>query len=183
MHTLLILNPGHFHAALVLRERHPSLTDDIYVYSEPGPELDGFLAIVESFNNREVNPTCWQINVYRGADSLAKLIAEKKGDIAVLAGRNNTKMENIDILNRAGIAILADKPWVTTRESLSFLRSTMAPDRPLAADIMTERYEVATLLQKEFLAEENVFGTVRIEPDGSPAVFMECVHHLYKIVN
>jgi predicted dehydrogenase len=183
MHTLLILNPGHFHAALVLRERHPSLTDDIYVYSEPGPELDGFLAIVESFNNREVNPTCWQINVYRGTDSLAKLIAEKKGDIAVLAGRNNTKMENIDILNRAGIAILADKPWVTTRESLSFLRSTMAPDRPLAADIMTERYEVATLLQKEFLAEENVFGTVRIEPDGSPAVFMECVHHLYKIVN
>jgi len=183
MHTLLILNPGHFHAALVLRERHSSLTDDIYVYSEPGPELDGFLEIVESFNNREVNPTRWQINVYRGTDSLDKLIAEKKGDIAVLAGRNNTKMENIDILNRAGIAILADKPWVTTREALSFLRSTMAPDRPLAADIMTERYEIATLLQKEFLAEVNVFGTVRIEPDGSPAVFKECVHHLYKIVN
>jgi predicted dehydrogenase len=183
MHTLLILNPGHFHAALVLRERHPSLTDDIYVYSEPGPELDGFLEIVESFNNREVNPTCWQINVYRGTDSLAKLIAEKKGDIAVLAGRNNTKMENIDILNRAGIAILADKPWVTTREALSFLRSTMAPGRPLAADIMTERYEIATLLQNEFLAAENVFGRIRIESDGSPAVFKECVHHLYKIVN
>jgi len=59
----------------------------------------------------------------------------------------------------------------------------MTPDRPLAADIMTERYEIATLLQKEFLAEENVFGQVRIEPDGSPAVFKECVHHLYKIVN
>jgi predicted dehydrogenase len=183
MHTLLILNPGHFHAALVLRERHPSLTDDIYVYSEPGPELDAFLDIVESFNSREVNPTRWQINVYRGSDSLDKLIAEKKGDIAVLAGRNNTKMENIDTLNRAGIAILADKPWVTTTEALPFLRSAMAPDRPLAADIMTERYEIATLLQKEFLAAENVFGKVRIEPDGSPAVFKECVHHLYKIVN
>jgi predicted dehydrogenase len=183
MHTLLILNPGHFHAALVLRERHPSLTDDIYVYSEPGPDLDRFIEIVESFNNREDNPTCWNINVYRGQDSLAKLIAEKKGDIAVLAGRNNTKMENIDILNRAGLAILADKPWVTTREALPFLRSTMAPDRPLAADIMTERYEIATVLQKEFLAEEAVFGRVRIEADGSPAVFMECVHHLYKIVN
>jgi hypothetical protein len=59
----------------------------------------------------------------------------------------------------------------------------MASDRPLAADIMTERYEIATLLQKDFLAEENVFGRIRIEDDGSPAVFKECVHHLYKIVN
>jgi predicted dehydrogenase len=183
MHTLLILNPGHFHAALVLRERHPGLSDDIYVYSEPGPDLDRFVEIVESFNNRTLNPTRWQINVYRGADSLAKLVGEKKGDIAVLAGHNNTKMKNIDALNRAGLAILADKPWVTTREALPFLRSTMAPHRPLAADIMTERYEIATLLQKEFLAEKNVFGRVRIEPDGSPAVFKECVHHLYKIVN
>ena len=63
MHTLVILNPGHFHAALVLRERHPSLSDDIYIYSDPGPELDHFLEIVESFNNRETNPTCWRINV------------------------------------------------------------------------------------------------------------------------
>jgi predicted dehydrogenase len=59
----------------------------------------------------------------------------------------------------------------------------MASDRPLAADIMTERYEIATLLQKEFLAEEKVFGRLRIDEDGSPAVFKECVHHLYKIVN
>ena len=183
MHTLLIFNPGHFHAALVLRERHPSLADEIYVYSEPGPDLDRFLEIVESFNNRQINPTHWRINVHRGKDSLEKLIADKKGDIVVLAGRNNTKMENIDTLNRAGFAILADKPWVTTEEALPFLRSTMAAGRPPAADIMTERYEIATLLQKEFLAEEQVFGKIRIEKDSSPSVFKECVHHLYKIVN
>jgi len=92
-------------------------------------------------------------------------------------------MKNIDTLNRAGLAILADKPWVTTEAALPFLRSTLAPDRPLAADIMTERYEIATLLQKEFLAQENIFGRVRIEADGSPSVFKECVHHLYKVVN
>jgi predicted dehydrogenase len=183
MHNLLIFNPGHFHAALVLRERHPSLADDIYVYSEPGPDLDRFLEIVESFNNRPVNPTHWRINVYRGKDGLEKLIQEKKGDIVVLAGRNNTKMQNIDTFNRAGVAILADKPWVTTEEALPFLRTTMAADRPLAADIMTERYEIATLLQKKFLAEEKVFGKIRIEKDTSPSVFKECVHHLYKIVN
>nr|MDJ0819153.1 putative oxidoreductase C-terminal domain-containing protein [Desulfobacterales bacterium] len=183
MHTLLILNPGHFHAALVLREHHSSLSDDIYVYSPPGPELDRFLEIVESFNNRETNPTRWRINVYRGEDSLEELLKRKKGEIAVLAGKNNTKMEFIDILNSAGLTILADKPWVTTEAALPFLRAVMSPDRPLAADIMTERYEVATLLQKEFLEAQAVFGQIRIETDGSPSVFKECVHHLYKIVN
>jgi predicted dehydrogenase len=59
----------------------------------------------------------------------------------------------------------------------------MAPDRPLAADIMTERYEIATLLQKEFAAREDVFGRIRIEEDAGPSVFKECVHHLYKVVN
>jgi len=183
MHTLLILNPGHFHAALVLRERHPILSDDIYVYSETGPDLDRFIKIAESFNNRQDNPTRWKLNVYRGKDGLEKLIDEKQGDIAVLAGRNNTKMENIDTLNRSGLAILADKPWVTTEAALPFLRSTLASDRPMAADIMTERYEIATLLQKEFLAEENVFGRIRVEDNAGPAVFKECVHHLYKVVN
>ncbi len=183
MHTLLIVNPGHFHAALVLRERHPSLSNDIYVYSEPGPELERFLEIAESFNNRQINPTCWRINIYKGKDFLEKSIDEKKGDIAILAGRNNTKMGNIETLSRAGLAILADKPWITTEAALPFLRSAMASDRPLAADIMTERYEIATLLQKEFLAEDSVFGRIRIEKDAGPSVFKECVHHLCKIVN
>lgn len=183
MHTLLILNPGHFHAALVLRESHPSLSDDIYVYSEPGSDLDRFLEIAESFNNRQINPTRWKLKIYRGKDCLQKLLDEKKGDIAVLAGRNNTKMETIEILNRAGLAILADKPWVTTEAGLPFLRATMASDRPLAADIMTERYEIANLLQKEFVAQENVFGRIRIEDGAGPAAFKECVHHLYKVVN
>jgi len=183
MHTLLILNPGHFHAALVLREPHPSLSDDIYVYSEPGPDLDRFQEIAESFNNRQVNPTRWKLNIYRGKDGIEKLIHDKQGDIVVLAGRNNTKMENIDTLSRAGFAILADKPWVTTQTALPFLRATMAADRPLAADIMTERYEIATVLQKEFLAEKDIFGEIRIDKDTGPSVFKECVHHLYKIVN
>jgi predicted dehydrogenase len=183
MHTLTILNPGHFHAALTLRERYPSLSDDIYVYSEAGQDLDRFLEIAESFNNRPTHPTRWQIHVYTGSDYLEKLIEEKKGDIVILAGRNNTKMKHIDTLNRQGFAVLADKPWVTKDEALPFLRSAMAADRPLTVDIMTERYEITACLQKEFVASAEVFGQVRIDDDGSPSVFKESVHHLYKIVN
>ena len=43
MHTFIILNPGHFHAALVLRQSHPFIRDDIYVYSEKGADLDRFM--------------------------------------------------------------------------------------------------------------------------------------------
>lgn len=183
MHTLLIVDPGHFHAALVLRESHPGLFEDIYVYASPGRDLDRFMEIAESFNSRANNPTHWRLHVYTGNDYLDRLIDEKRGDIAVLAGRNNIKMAHIERLNRAGLAILADKPWVTTDEALPLLRAAMDETRPLTVDIMTERYEITTRLQKEFVAKEEVFGQVRIDGDGSASVFKESVHHLYKLVN
>ena len=183
MHTILILNPGHFHAALVLRESHPVLSQDIYVYSEPGPDLDRFLDMVDAFINRKNNPADWRIHVYTGPDYLEKLIEEKKGDIVVMAGKNHTKIEHIERLNRAGFSVLADKPWVVTAETLPLLQAAMEDERPLNIDIMTERFEITTLLQKDLLAEEEVFGMARVDEDGSPTVFKESIHHLYKIVN
>jgi predicted dehydrogenase len=183
MHTILILNPGHFHAALVLRESHPALSRDIYVYSEQGPDLDRFLEMVDAFINRKNNPIEWRIHVYTGPDHLEKLIEAKKGDIVVMAGKNHTKMEQIERLNRAGFSVLADKPWVVSAETLPLLQAALEAQRPLSIDIMTERFEITTLLQKDFLAEEEVFGTARVDQDGSPTVFKESIHHLYKIVN
>jgi len=183
MHTILILNPGHFHAALVLRESHPALSRNIYVYSEQGPDLDRFLDMVNAFINRKQNPVDWRIHVHAGRDYLEKLIEEKKGDIVVLAGKNHTKMEHIEKLKRAGFSVLADKPWVVSADTLPLLQAATEAERPLSIDIMTERFEITTILQKDFLAEEDVFGTSRVDTDGSPTVFKESIHHLYKIVN
>lgn len=182
-HTILIYNPGHFHAALVLREPHPSLSDDIFVYSEGGPDLDRFMDIVRSYNQRESNPTRWDIHIHQGPDSLEKMIQERKGDVVVLAGKNNTRMELIERLNGVGFSILADKPWVTTENALPHLNSAMDRDRPLTMDIMTERYEITNILQKRLVASRDIFGELRVDPDGSPSVIKESVHHLYKIVN
>jgi len=183
VHTILILNPGHFHAALVLRESHPDLAKDVYVYSEAGPDLDRFLDLVTTFNRREIDPTDWRIHVYSGADYRQKLIEGKKGSFVVIAGKNDTKMEDIERLSRAGFNVLADKPWLINADGLPLLRRAVQPQRPLALDIMTERFEITTILQKELMAEADIFGRVRIEPDGSPTVFKESVHHLYKLVN
>src|SRR5262249_29448862 len=46
MHALAFLDPGHFHAALTLRERHARVRDEIFVYAPAGPELDDFLALI-----------------------------------------------------------------------------------------------------------------------------------------
>ena len=183
VHTLLILNPGHFHAALVLREPHSELAQDVFVYSEEGPDLDRFMEMVNTFNQRETNPTDWRIHVYTGSDFRRRLIEEKKGDIVVSAGKNNAKMKDVEGLSRAGFCVLADKPWLINESALPLLQAAVAPDRPLALDIMTERFEITTILQKAFMAEKEVFGRIRIDSDGSPSVFKESVHHLYKLVN
>ena len=183
MHTLLILNPGHFHAALVLRQSHPALSREVFVYAEAGPDLDRFVQMAESFNSRDDRPTAWRLHLTTGSDFREKLIQEKKGDIVVIAGKNDRKMDHIDQLTRAGFHVLADKPWLTSEAALPQLHAAMQTDRPFSLDIMTERFEITTMLQKEFLAAEEVFGRMRIDPDGKPSVFKESVHHLYKIVN
>jgi predicted dehydrogenase len=137
MHTLLILDPGHFHAALVLRESHPELSDEIHVYAADGPDLERFRQMAESFNQRKVRPTRWRIRLETGTNSRDRLLREKAGDVVVLAGQNHTKMETIAALHRAGFHVLADKPWVITDTALPLLHATMQTPRPLAADIMT----------------------------------------------
>ena len=55
-HTLMLLEPGHFHAALVLGERHPDLRHEIFVYAPDGPEVRDFLALVEAFTHPPHRP-------------------------------------------------------------------------------------------------------------------------------
>ena len=183
MHTILILNPGHFHAALVLRKSHPDLAKDVFVYAEKGPDLDRFMDLVASFNDRDNDPTDWRIHVYTGSDHCRKLVEEKKGDIVVIAGKNDAKMSAIELLNRSGFYVLADKPWLINEDARPMLNRAMQPERMLSLDIMTERFEITTMLQKEFTSEKEVFGQVRVDADGSPSVFKESIHHLYKLVN
>ncbi len=177
-----VLNPGHFHAALSLRESHPSLSDEVHVFAPEGEELQSFVQFLKDFNARQNEPTQWNLKVHTGEDSLEALLREGRGGIAILAGKNDAKIANIEKLNRAGYRIFADKPWVTDEVGLESLRRAMEKERPLTLDIMTERFEITTILQKMFLAEPDIFGEFMVD-SGAPAIFKESVHHLYKVVN
>ena len=180
-HTVLVLNPGHFHAALTLRRSHPRLSDDVYVYAEDGADVDTFLRMVESFNRRAQAPTHWNLHVYRGADFIDRLRAERRGDVVIMAGKNQDRMVTIHLLHGDGFLVLGDKPWLIVPDQLGSLRKVMA-GAPLAMDIMTERYEIANRVQQALAARPEIFGRFRVE-GSEVAIDIQSVHHLYKVVN
>jgi predicted dehydrogenase len=180
-HTLVILNPGHFHAALTLRERHPLIDDDIHVFAEDGPDVDQFVRLVHAFNDRPVDPTRWTLYVYRGADYLEKLLAQRPGEVVIVAGRNNEKMPFIHLLHAQGFRVLGDKPWLIEGGQVGLLKEVTAT-APLAMDIMTERHEIANRVQRALARHPAIFGDFRDEGD-KPAIAIHSVHHLYKMVN
>ena len=180
-HTLIILNPGHFHAALTLRERNALIADDIHVFAEDGPDVDNFVRLVHAFNDRPANPTRWTLYVYRGADYLEKLLAQRPGEVVILAGRNNEKMPLIHFLHAQGFRVLGDKPWLIESEQIGLLKEVTA-SAPLAMDIMTERHEIANRVQRALAQQAAVFGELRVDGD-QPAIAIRSVHHLCKRVN
>src|SRR5258708_534592 len=180
-HTIVILNPGHFHAALTLRERHPLIDDDVHVFTEDGPDVDHFLRLVQAFNDRPVEPTRWTLYVYRGADYLERLLAQRPGEVVIIAGRNNEKLPLIHFLHGQGFHVLGDKPWLIESGQIGILREVTA-SAPLAMDIMTERHEIANRVQQALARQPAVFGDFRIDGD-EPAIAFRSVHHLSKMVD
>jgi len=179
MHSLLFLDPGHFHAALTLRVRQARAADEVFVYAHEGAELRDFLALVERFNRRASNPTRWRPIVTTADDPLGRLVDERRGDVVVLAGRNGGKARTIRRLHESGFHVLADKPWLVEPADLEHVRASLE-GWPLAAEIMTGRHDVAAGLVKRLVGAPALFGAFR---DVGLAIEQESVHHLEKLVD
>jgi predicted dehydrogenase len=179
------LDPGHFHAALVQKEMYPGVSPKVHVYAPLGPELVDHLGRVSRFNVRADNPTAWQLEVHTGPDSLARLLQEKPGNAVVISGRNRGKIDAIQSSLDAGLNALVDKPWILEVQDLPKLEralDTAEKQGLVALDIMTERFEVTSELQRELVNDPATFGTLLPGSDVEPAVYMESVHHLMKTV-
>src|SRR5438093_4938253 len=179
MHTLLFLDPGHFHAGLTLRVAQARVADELFVYAREGGELHDFLALVERFNRRLPNPTRWRPVVTPSDDPLRRLVGERRGDVVILAGRNGGKARTLRRLHESGFHVLADKPWLVEPSDLEHVRASL-DGWPLAAEIMTGRHDVAAGLAKRLVGTAQIFGAFR---DDAPAIEQESVHHLEKLVD
>jgi predicted dehydrogenase len=180
--TLAFLDPGHFHAALTLRVAHPGVSPEIAVYSAGGPELDDFLALLERFHRRAARPTAWRPRVRIAADPLAALLAERPGDLVVLAGRNRGKARTIERLHAAGLHVLADKPWLVEPDDLASIRASLGAG-PIAREMMTGRRDPTSRLVKQLVDEPDLFGGFAAGDPAEPAVEQESTHHFEKRVD
>lgn len=181
----ITLNPGHFHAALVQKEMYPGVARQVHVYGPLGPDLVAHLQRLAGFNTRAQNPTSWEVEVHAGPDTMGRLLREKPGNVVVLAGRNRVKIDAILASVQAGLNVLADKPWVLVPEDLPKLQvvlDTAERNGLIAYDIMTERHEITSMLQKELVQDEAIFGKPSAGTAQEPGVFMESVHYLKKLV-
>ena len=179
MHTLLFLDPGHFHGALTLRVPQGRAADEIFVYAREGAELRDFLTLVDRFNRRAPDATRWRPVVATSDDPLGRLIDERRGDVVVLAGKNGGKARTLRCLHDAGFHVLADKPWLVEPADLEHIRASL-DGWPLAAEIMTGRHDVAAGLVRKLVGTPALFGAFR--QDG-PAIEQESVHQLEKLVD
>ncbi len=182
----MILAPGHFHAGLVLKNMYPSVDTTVYLYAPESAETDDFLSRIKQFNTREDNPTAWVTEIYRAPDFLDKMISEKPGNVMVTAGNNQLKTEYIKAAIDAGINVLADKPMAIDVADFKLLKSAFDAAEAndlLLYDIMTERYEITTILQKEFSLIDEIFGNLLMGTPEEPAITKESVHHFSKVVS
>ena len=183
---LVTLDPGHFHAALVQKSMYPQVDPVVRVYSPGGADLDEHLKRIAGYNTRAEHPTRWEEKVYTGADFLEKMIAEKAGNVVVISGNNARKTKYIFAAIDAGMNVLADKPMAITPDDFDLLRASFARAAEkgvLLYDIMTERYEIATMLQKELSRVPALFGELQKGTPEEPAVTKESVHHYFKYVS
>ena len=182
---LITLDPGHFHAGLVQKSMYPQVSPVVHVYAPAGSDLQERLKRVEGFNTRADQPTHWEEKVYSGPDFLERMLSEKAGNVVMLAGNNARKTEYIARAVAAGFNVLADKPMAITPTDFKLLQKAFAEaakKKVLLYDIMTERFEIASILQRELARLPDLFGTLEKGTAEQPAVVMESVHHFFKEV-
>ena len=182
---LVVVDPGHFHAALLQRENLPAISPAVWVYAPLGPDLLAHLKRIAQFNQRADQPTHWITRVYAGPDYLDRMLAERPGNVAIFSGRNAGKIDAIQRTLDAGIHVLADKPWIIEAADFPKLQrvlQTAARKRLIAYDLMTQREEVTEIVQRALVNDRAVFGDALMGSREEPGITMRSVHHLLKTV-
>lgn len=189
--NLITLDPGHFHAALVQKTMYPQVSPVVHVYATDNADLDLHLSRIESFNQRAESPTAWKSDVYRGNDFFNQLLEHhgSEGDVenvVMLSGNNQKKTEYIASLIKSGLHVYADKPMVIDTSDFELLKESFALAEKkgvLLYDIMTERFEITSILQQALVQDKTIFGELVKGSAESPAIIKQSTHNFSKVVS
>jgi predicted dehydrogenase len=182
---LVTLAPGHFHAALIQKQMLPEIDRTVHVYAPLDTDLVAHVGRIASFNSRTDRPTSWQLEVHASDDWRERFARERPGNVAILSGRNNLKLEWMRLAVDAGMHVLADKPWIFEPGQFAALRMLIddaSKSGLILHDVMTERHEITSILQREIVNDPDLFGAMEPGSDADPAITMESIHYLKKQV-
>jgi hypothetical protein len=183
--SLVIVDPGHFHATLVQAEMYPGLSPLVRVDAPLGPDLIEYLSRIARYNRRPEAATDWRLEVHAGPDFLTRMRDEPPGGVAIFSGHNRGKIERIIAALEAGLHVLADKPAIIEPADLPRLEAalTLTKERRLVlADMMTGRHNTLVRLLHALRRDPEVFGDSVPGTEQEPGVFLGGVHYLRKIV-
>ena len=183
--TFMTADPGHFHAALVQKVMYEEVNPEIYVYAPAGSDVQDHLNRIEGFNTRKESPASWKVNTYLGQDFFSKLLQEKPGNVLIFSGNNQKKTEYIHDAVKNGINVYSDKPMVINTQDFELLKDAFKiaeENKVLLYDVMTERFEITSILQKELANTASVFGEFEVGSPDNPSITKESVHHFFKYV-
>jgi hypothetical protein len=197
---LITLDPGHFHAALVQKFMLPRVSPDVRVFAPAGDDVAQHLKRIQGFNARAENPTQWNEIVTTGPDYLERALESRPftvkssletarvaavPSVMVISGNNARKTEYITKSIEAGFHVLADKPMVIRPGDYPQLEADFAKAKEkgvLLYDIMTERFEITTMLQRALSQQPKLFGQLEVGTPDNPSITKISVHNFSKVV-
>ena len=177
--SMIVVAPGHFHASLLQKNALEGVSNVVKVYAQSGSELEAYKSTVESFNNREENPTSWVLDIYEGEDFLDHIPTSDGNAFAVFAGNNKLKSDYILNCIEKGYHVISDKPMAINAEGYAKLQQAydLAQVKGLAVyDLMTERHDVQNVITRTLMSDKEIFGEV------SGKIEIEDIHHFFKQV-
>jgi len=180
---IIQLDPTHSHAAAAQSDQLDRIDTNVYVYAPSKEDVTPYFLQINAFNTRKINPTRWHEISYFGKDYLPKMVAEKKGNVVVLAGNNRIKIDYIEQSVNAGMNVFADKPMVINQSGFQRLEKAyqLAQDKGLSMfDMMTERYSLINRVQRSLMQDTLLFGTLLPGTADYPSVMESSVHHFYR---
>lgn len=185
---LIVLDPEHFHAALLQDSMYEQIDPRVRVYSPQRGGINEYLELIYLYNNRPTFPTHWEEKVYKGSDYLQKMIKENPGrkNVVMIAGNNRKKIHYITKSIAAGKNVLSDKPMVINsvgfKQLIELLK--MAEKRKvLLYDIMAGRYAITNIIERMIIQRSDIFGKFIKGTLQNPAIIFKSVHHFYKEIS
>lgn len=183
---LMTLAPGHFHAALVQRTLLEPILPKVYVYAPLDTDLILHLQRILQFNLAAPEGATWELDIRAGEHYFERFLKEQPGNVVVIAGKNRQKIEYAQACVANNLNVLMDKPWIIDPADFPKLEQLFQDAdlrEVIAYDILTERFELTNILQRELIRDPEIFGEITPGTPDHPGLSLESIHYLSKTVN